>query len=183
MGWDRNTSHHTVAQVVAELRSEYSHASGCTLLANHYCRATKAWYAVVERNADGKTERHLVVVAIERLAAKHMDESMHPYYYGCPLNFLGLVPECCKEWRDGVRQWHTRQAEEKAKARSLCVGEVWSLAPGVRVPGGKVRVVCVDHPGKVTARATGRDVNGRLWRIRPRHLGERLEAPTPLTLT
>lgn len=35
---------------------------------------------------------------------KSMDESVHPYYYDCPIDFLDMVPEvACQEWRDKVR--------------------------------------------------------------------------------
>jgi hypothetical protein len=30
---------------------------------------------------------------------KPMDESMHPYYYTCPLSYLGMAPEQSREWR------------------------------------------------------------------------------------
>lgn len=37
---------------------------------------------------------------------KGMEESMHPYYYTCPLSYLNSVPEACPEWRMKVRQYH-----------------------------------------------------------------------------
>lgn len=51
---------------------------------------------------------------------KDMEESMHPYFYSCPLKYLDLVPieqyGGNSEWRELVRSWHARQAE-KRKAR------------------------------------------------------------------
>ena len=40
---------------------------------------------------------------------KALDESMHPYYYSCPLRFLDLAPEQSREWRAGVRACHAQQ--------------------------------------------------------------------------
>ncbi len=40
---------------------------------------------------------------------KPMDESMHPYYYSCPLSYLELAPERSREWREGVRAHHAQQ--------------------------------------------------------------------------
>jgi hypothetical protein len=40
---------------------------------------------------------------------KPMDESMHPYYYSCPLAFLAMVPVACQEWRDGVQAYHVKR--------------------------------------------------------------------------
>ncbi len=39
---------------------------------------------------------------------KALDESMHPYYYGCPLEYLDKAPEVSPEWRQKVREHHRR---------------------------------------------------------------------------
>lgn len=39
---------------------------------------------------------------------KPLEESMHPFYYGCPLRLLEMAPVTCQEWRDKVREYHTR---------------------------------------------------------------------------
>jgi hypothetical protein len=39
---------------------------------------------------------------------KSMDESVHPYYYSCPLSYLNEVPTECEEWREKVRLYHHR---------------------------------------------------------------------------
>jgi hypothetical protein len=50
---------------------------------------------------------------------KDMEESMHPYYYSCPLSYLELVPldqyGGYPEWREGVRRYHALQAEKRHK--------------------------------------------------------------------
>ncbi len=46
---------------------------------------------------------------------KDMDESMHPFYYSCPLSYLDMVPERCPEWRAGVRA-HAAKVAAKTKA-------------------------------------------------------------------
>lgn len=55
---------------------------------------------------------------------KDLDESMHPYYYSCPLSYLMLVPidrfGGNKEWRDQVLEHHRRRAE-KRKCRAIVV--------------------------------------------------------------
>ena len=37
---------------------------------------------------------------------KPLSESVHPYYYSCPLPYLDMAPEKCREWREGVRAYH-----------------------------------------------------------------------------
>lgn len=45
---------------------------------------------------------------------KDMEESMGPYYFSCPLKYLGMVPEVANEdWREGVRQYHERRREKR----------------------------------------------------------------------
>ncbi len=48
---------------------------------------------------------------------KNMEESMHPYFYSCPLKYLDLVPieqyGGHPEWRELVRAYHARQAEKR----------------------------------------------------------------------
>jgi hypothetical protein len=52
---------------------------------------------------------------------KDMDESAHPYYYSCPLKYLGMVPidqyGGNKDWREGVRANHARKAERRRQQR------------------------------------------------------------------
>ncbi|MCP5348799.1 MAG: hypothetical protein H7A04_18255 [Pseudomonadales bacterium] len=40
---------------------------------------------------------------------KPLEESMHPYYYSCPVRYLDMAPEQCREWREGVRDYHARR--------------------------------------------------------------------------
>jgi hypothetical protein len=40
---------------------------------------------------------------------KPLDESMHPYYYSCPLSYLDMAPEACPEWRQNVRAYHAQR--------------------------------------------------------------------------
>jgi len=49
---------------------------------------------------------------------KDMEEAMHPYYYSCPLKYLGMVPVeefgGHVEWRENVRRYHARQQAKRA---------------------------------------------------------------------
>lgn len=48
---------------------------------------------------------------------KDMDESMHPYFYSCPLGYLEKVPieqfGGNEEWRKGVQAYHERIREKR----------------------------------------------------------------------
>ncbi len=53
---------------------------------------------------------------------KDMDESMHPYYYSCPIKYLGMVPTDQyggnAEWRESVRAHHAGKAEKRRQQRT-----------------------------------------------------------------
>lgn len=54
---------------------------------------------------------------------KPMDETMHPYYYDCPLSLLKKVDEPINEnsekWREKVRYYHTQQKKLRKLAAEL----------------------------------------------------------------
>jgi len=55
---------------------------------------------------------------------KDMEESMHPYYYSCPLKYLEMVPidqyGGNEEWRQIVVEHHERKRVER-QARRRCL--------------------------------------------------------------
>lgn len=90
---------------------------------------------------------------------KSMDETVHPYYYSCPLAYLDLAPETCPEWRAAVRRWHVQMS------RKVSIGDLWSLV-GCKVP--TVEIVSV-RP----LRGRGKP-DGVLYRLSRRLLGDKL---------
>ncbi len=94
---------------------------------------------------------------------KDMCESMHPYYYSCPLSYLEKAPETCPEWRAGVRKFHATAAMvaslklkigDKVKLKSGCsVPEVvvTSLKPLLAVANGKVYKLPKSYIAEVVA--------------------------------
>lgn len=63
--------------------------------------------------APGQSLRYIRCDLLERSGNqwgyKPLDESMHPYYYSCPLSYLDLAPEQSADWRAGVRAYHARR--------------------------------------------------------------------------
>jgi hypothetical protein len=45
---------------------------------------------------------------------KSLDESVHPYYYSCPLRYLDMAPVRSSEWREGVRAYHAGRRKSAA---------------------------------------------------------------------
>ena len=54
---------------------------------------------------------------------KDMEESMHPYYYSCPVEYLDMAPAKCELWRANVREFHdakrTRRRFERVTEEHL----------------------------------------------------------------
>lgn len=48
---------------------------------------------------------------------KNLEESMHPYYYSCPLKYLGMVPTeqygGNVEWRESVKSYHANKQAKR----------------------------------------------------------------------
>jgi hypothetical protein len=57
---------------------------------------------------------------------KSLEESMSPYYYNCPLQFLDMAPVQCPEWRERVRAYHDQQGSKPRPTTSslaaVCAG-------------------------------------------------------------
>jgi hypothetical protein len=49
---------------------------------------------------------------------KDMSESMHPYYYSCPLKYLDMVPVANEEWRENVRKYHAESLQKRRTRRA-----------------------------------------------------------------
>ena len=53
---------------------------------------------------------HLLESAGGHWGYKSLDESVHPYYYACPLRYLDMAPVRSPEWRERVHRFHAGRA-------------------------------------------------------------------------
>ncbi len=124
MGW--LFGYHTRRELIDHLVS----GNGIKTL-KHCCKGNNLW-AVHEYVRTGDTEPTRYVALYLLRGGKHgdmwgykdMDESMHPYYYNCPLSYLDGLSEptgSAAEWRENVRKYHTR------RSRKLYVGDMFRL--------------------------------------------------------
>jgi hypothetical protein len=122
------------ADLIAELTKGWESGDGTKYARIAHCTTGNCLWVVFEKS--GGTEPTKRVIALYLLETrrekgskivswgyKDMDESVHPYYYGCPLSYLDMVPDvACEEWRRLVRLHHTR------KNQKLTVGQVVTLS-------------------------------------------------------
>lgn len=57
---------------------------------------------------------HLLERSGDTWGCKALEESMHPYYYSCPLSYLDMAPEQSEAWRAGVRAYHAQHGATAA---------------------------------------------------------------------
>jgi hypothetical protein len=105
-------------ELIAHIERDLSSVPGLTILGKAH-RGSRLWYAM-ERGE----QRFIVLYLTEgdqsqpaycRWGYKDMDESMHPYYYDCPIRLLDLTPHLHdvttmeSEWRKAVRAYHAKR--------------------------------------------------------------------------
>ena len=127
MGWyfSSQSRSELIAELVAPQQTERVSA---TVIA-HTLRGNVLW-SVVEMTAKvegvhrdlspGQSLRYIRCDLLEcsggQWGYKPMDESMHPYYYSCPLSYLDLAQEQSAAWREGVRTYHAHRHLNPASA-------------------------------------------------------------------
>jgi hypothetical protein len=109
-------------ELVAHIERDLSSVPGLTILGKAV-RGSRLWYAV-ERGE----QRFIVLYLTEcdrrdhpayRWGYKDMDESVHPYYYDCPIRLLDLTPQAIESgWRKAVRDAARRKSQPKVKPES-----------------------------------------------------------------
>jgi len=124
MGWlfTRNAGK---AEIIQHLIAPEEDAVRRRATLAHCMRGNVLW-AVVEITCKQENRRRRFIACY--LLAKEKDcgwgykmleESMHPYYYTCPLRYLEMAPVTNADWRTGVHAWHrNRNHRPAAKAEA-----------------------------------------------------------------
>lgn len=138
-------------------------ASHCTVLAQRLV-GPRLWYLAERANV-----RWIGLVLIEvrgaEVAVKHMDETLGPYYYDCPLSFLDRASaphgEHAAPWREKVRAFHALRATQRDQRSRACIGQ--------RVRLDKQVYVLQQSLGR-KGWAVSREVDGVRMRMLSRHI-------------
>lgn len=130
MGW-LFTSGQTRSQLIQRLTKPWTNQEkGIDAQCLEHCAVGNVLWTVWEhRHRDGSVKRYVGcdLMAPQRgygWGYKDMCESMHPYYYSCPLRYIDLVAPACEAWRAKVREYHAK----RDLARRLAVGQTVKLA-------------------------------------------------------
>lgn len=121
MGWHL-TYHHKPADYLRYWQSKYADGNGAynVLKIKRTCYGTRAWvlYELIA------TKEKFIVLYLFRKGEgggwwyKDLDETMHPYFYDCPLSLIKEAGptnnKSANEWRDGVKNYHqSRKAKHE----------------------------------------------------------------------
>lgn len=135
----------------------------CTLLDSRLI-GTRLWF-LAERNGIRWIGLTLIESSGRDVAVKHMDESVGPYYYDCPLSYLrnASAPQgdYAGPWREKVLAFHAQRALQRAR-RSLA-------ASGQRVCLASEVYVLEQSLGR-RGWAVTRERDGLRMRLRARHM-------------
>jgi len=151
-------------EIVEYLTRPFGDVEKSTTLA-HSCAGNILWSVIERVNSEtGNKERFIACTILKTGGSwddwgyKGLDESMHPYYYSCPLKYLDLAPVANAEWRAKVIEYWQGRKDARAKNATLIAGSKITLPEGwtVRNFTLKARV-------KNTWTAYGSD--GRLYRL------------------
>jgi hypothetical protein len=125
MGW-LFTYGQTRKQLIHHLTTDWTTPQASHQCITHCTRGNVLWSVWENYSAPtGHIERYIRCDLMQcdhsvGWGYKDMDESMHPYYYTCPLKYLSMVPVASKEWRKGVLLYHKEaQLKRWAKKRQV----------------------------------------------------------------
>lgn len=130
MGW--LYSSYSRSELIHDLIQPEEHPKASIRVIAHTLRGNVLW-SVVEVTAKvegvhkdlapGESIRYIRCDLLQRSGGqwgyKGMDESVHPYYYTCPLSYLDMAPVQSSEWREGVRAYHARRCTSPAATAAL----------------------------------------------------------------
>ena len=119
MGW--TVGRHTREQLIEELLGPRHHETVA-----HTVIGNRLW-CVKRYLRDGQERKYIVLFLLEAFGAheygyKDMDETVHLYYYDCPLAFVDLVEPyaprgAAADWRACVRAYHAGGSVAQLRAR------------------------------------------------------------------
>jgi hypothetical protein len=109
-------------QLIRELTESQQNERRCSEVIDHTLDGNVLWAVVrvtakqpdVMGLAVGESVCHIVCYLLERSGNewgyKPLEESMHPFYYSCPLRYLDMAPVRSAEWREQVRRFQASRA-------------------------------------------------------------------------
>jgi hypothetical protein len=150
----------TKADLIKDIKAE-NDALKWSLVGNHLWGLFEHTEQDEQKGYGKMGEKFIVLFKIESFGKgdhgyKVMDESQHPFYYDCPLNFLKQAAVSSAEWRDEVYLHHARKAKVRNLAKSIKVGDIVALR------GSTVKEVLITEITPLKGRCTKTGITYRI---------------------
>ena len=151
------------AELIKELTAPEENETRRRATIAHCVRGNVLWSVVEISYTQAQRTKRLIVcnlLAKQKDCGwgyKEMEESMHPYYYSCPLPYLDLAPIANADWRARVQAYH------RYRNQKLEIGQ------RVAIQGSSIPWVIITSLKPLTGQ-----YDGRHYRVPRRLLGEAL---------
>lgn len=168
MGWSF-TYGATRADIIAKQIETWSSSAETDRVIAHTCVGNVLWtvHEQVKNATPDQVHRYIGCDLLQRengygWGYKDMCESVHPYYYTCPLKYLDIVPVACEKWREKVREHHAGKRKERQTVQEAQPGDMVVLKENYYPRWGDVTEVRTAKNGRKTVIAY---CFGRLYRV------------------
>jgi hypothetical protein len=153
MGWDFRTSPCTKKEIIDDCIANTLCSMTCLY---HVVKGNELW-TVWKRHRDNESVIILFLLASRegKWGYKEISEAEHPYYFKCPIGFLGLAPVTNADWRKKVYEYTEAQINNRRALKKIKNGMVITLD----VPGNDFRVTHLKPLQGMSLR------NNRLYRL------------------
>jgi len=169
MGWTFPYSTFTKSDIIGEIIESHESETRSWRVLRHCIKGNVLWCLVESGPKDGEKRKWIACYLLgkhggETWGYKDIDESMHPYFYSCPVSYLDEaddpINDKAREWREMVRDIAIKKANKRPR-----IGEIWKLHSG-----------CNPSHVKITSVRPLRGIaNGFSYRISKKYLSHRIE--------
>jgi hypothetical protein len=153
MGWLFPYHTSTKASLVEDVTKEIT-ASGNTIVATKSV-GKGLWMLVTPKNLDKPIIVFYLMEKVGTWGYKDMDESMHPYYYDCPVAWLEKAPVLSQPWRDGVMAHINKKIELKEAAKKIVANKAYRVKGSWKFRGYPLTELYVTSTNPCLGRCNG----------------------------
>lgn len=124
MGWDF-TQNSSKKDIINEIKYDFK-----TTLIKYQVKNNIMWMIIKNTNTNDKYIACALLSynkTINGWGYKLLDESMHPFYYDCPLEYLNETTQTNQEWRKKVIAYYEHKQQLKNYLNNIKKGDIIKL--------------------------------------------------------
>jgi hypothetical protein len=133
MGWLFPYHTTTKSSLVEDVTKEITSAGNIIVATKSVSKGL--WMLVTPKNLDKPIIIFYLMEKKGTWGYKDMDESIHPYYYDCPIDWLDKAPVLSQPWRDGVHAKLKKKIELKEAVSKIVEGKTYRVTGSWKFQG------------------------------------------------